>query len=265
MNNILITILGRGGSKGVPGKNIRPFLGAPLIALSIYDAHHALDGMPGVRKRLAVDSDDQAILDVARRFLDEDDILHLREKSLAGDATPKSAAIRQLLLDVEAQSGNAFDFVIDLDITSPLRIDTDIDNVFRELNENASLDAAFSVVPARRNPYFNMVERHAGDETVRLVRKGSFTCRQDAPEVYEMNASIYAYRSEALRNFPNSLFDLRCGMTEMKDYGVLDIDSPEDHRLMQLIFENICLTENPYFAEKLAFARRILRENVVRP
>ena len=75
--NVLITILGRGGSKGVPGKNIRPFLGAPLIGLSIYDAHHALDGIAGIRKRLAVDSDDQAILDVAGRFLDEGDILHL--------------------------------------------------------------------------------------------------------------------------------------------------------------------------------------------
>ena len=262
--NVLITILGRGGSKGVPGKNIRPFLGAPLIGLSIYDAHHALDGIAGIRKRLAVDSDDQAILDVAGRFLDEGDILHLREKSLAGDATPKSAAIRQLLLDVEAQSGELFDVIIDLDITSPLRIGTDIDNVFRKLNGNPSLDVIFSVVPARRNPYFNMVERHAGDERVRLVREGNFSCRQDAPEVYEMNASVYAYRGGALRNFPKSIFDLRCGMIEMRDYGVLDIDSPEDHHLMQLIYENICMIGNPYFREKLAFARKAHRENIAR-
>jgi CMP-N,N'-diacetyllegionaminic acid synthase len=114
----------------------------------------------------------------------------------------------------------------------------------------------FSVVPARRNPYFNMVERHLEDDVVRLVKNGNFTCRQEAPEVYEMNASIYAYRSDALRNFPKSLFDLRNGMVTMKDYGVLDIDSPEDHQLMQLIYEKICLSEHQYFGDKLAFARR---------
>lgn len=261
--NVLITILGRGGSKGVPGKNIRPFLGAPLIGLSIYDAHHALEGMPGVRKKIAIDSDDQAILDVAAHFIDEGDILHLREKSLAGDATPKSAAIRQLLLDVEAQSGELYDVVIDLDITSPLRTDVDIKEVFLKLVRHASLDVVFSVVPARRNPYFNMVEIRPDDDTVGLVKNGYFTCRQEAPEVYEMNASIYAYRSNALRNFPKSLFDLRNGMVTMKDYGVLDIDSPEDHQLMQLIYEKICLAEHPYFGDKLAFARKMFYEDAL--
>ena len=257
MKNVLITILGRGGSKGVPGKNIRPFLGVPLIALSIYDAHQALGNRDDIQKTIAIDSDDPGILEVAAQFTDPGDILHLRDASLATDSAPKGAAIRRLLCDVEEQTGTSFDYLIDLDITSPLRTERDIESVLATIERNRDLDVVFSVVPARRNPYFNMVEQQADTQEVQLVKPAQFHCRQDAPAVYEMNASIYAYSCSIMRASGKLLFENRCGIVLMKDYGVLDIDSPEDHALMQLIYKEICIPENSYFERKLRASLRI--------
>ena len=255
--NVLVTILGRGGSKGLPGKNVRPFLGAPLIGFSIYDALQSLRVLPaGGYKSLAIDSDSYVILDTAAAYLKEDHILHLRDAALAEDATPKTAAIHKLLHDVEKQQGILYDVVIDLDITSPLRTADDILRTYNHLTGHPFLDLVFTVVPARRNPYFNMVEPDEDGIKVRLVREGNFTCRQDAPKVFEMNASVYAYRAGPLRDFQNLLFDLRSGMAIMRDYGVLDIDSLEDHELMELIYKEICIPGDEYFHKKLIFAKK---------
>ena len=251
--NVLVTILGRGGSKGLPGKNVRPFLGAPLIGLSIYDALQVLEGISGISKTIAVDSDSREILDTANVYLRDAHTLHLRDAVLAEDSTPKTAAISKLVHDVEKGKNIVYDVIIDLDITSPLRTAEDMQMAFIHLLEHPSLDLVYSVVPARRNTYFNMVETCKDGESVQLVKEGSYTCRQDAPKVYEMNASVYVYRGSSLRNFRH-FYDLRGGITIMKDYGVLDIDCLEDHKLMELIYKNICIHDNKYFYDKLSYA-----------
>ena len=147
--------------------------------------------------------------------------------------------------------------LIDLDVTSPLRTEQDIESVFSSIERNKDLDVVFSVVPARRNPYFNMVEQQADTQEVQLVKPAQFHCRQDAPAVYEMNASIYAYKCSIMRTSGKQLFENRCSIVLMKDYGVLDIDSPEDHALMQLIYKEICIPENDYSERKLRASLRI--------
>lgn len=236
MKEILVTICGRGGSKGVPGKNVRPFLGVPLIALTLYDAMQAFEGHIGVRKTLLVDSDSQEILEVARRVCPQA-LCHRRDPVLAQDSTPKLSAISDAVSFAEKDTGKAFDFIIDLDITSPLRTEKDVEEALAALEADPNLEVVFSVVPARRNPYFNMVER-VEQGLVARCKEGRFVTRQEAPAVYDMNASIYAYRREVFLREPVSPLDLDSGIHVMRDYGILDIDSEEDWELMELLYDH---------------------------
>ena len=87
----------------------------------------------------------------------------------------------------------SYDYILDLDVTSPLRTFVDISEAFEMLKSKPEALNIFSVNSASRNPYFNMVENNQ-DGFVKLVKKGGFLSRQNAPEVFEMNASIYWYR-----------------------------------------------------------------------
>ena len=249
VTKLLVALCGRGGSKGVPGKNIRSFLGGPLLAYSLFDALRAFEGDKDVEKRIVVDSDSPEILAKARAVL-PDVLCHRRKAELGGDRVAKIAVLQALLADVEAQ-GQDVDVLVDLDITSPLRLASDVEGVCRRLLAGGK-DLAFSVVSARRNPYFNMVERE-GDSIV-LCKPSNYVCRQEAPEVFEMNASIYAYRAEALRRPVEHLFDLSVDAVEMVDYGVLDIDDEEDFHLMELVYQGVAEKKSAYFSEKRLFA-----------
>ena len=96
------------------------------------------------------------------------------------------------------------------------------------------LDLVFSVTEARRNPYFNMV-RDCGDHVEKVI-ESPFTARQQAPAIYDLNASIYVFRRDFLaNNHTGILWDGKIGVTTMMDTGILDIDSEEDYRLMEVI------------------------------
>lgn len=245
---ILITLCGRGGSKGVPGKNIRPLCGVPMVHWSLFDAFEAFKSCGSTEVTVVADSDSSDILDVASSFSPEV-LCHLRPSSLGGDSVPKMSAIRRAFLDVESDMDVAFDAVIDLDITSPLREDADIRGCLDVLLAGDK-DVVFSVVPARRSPYFNMVER-GEDGKVSLSKPSSFVSRQEAPSVYEMNASIYAYRASVLRDttvvMPTAL---NSDIWVMKDHCVLDIDSEEDFSMMELVSRNLASQEDSYYQRR---------------
>jgi CMP-N-acetylneuraminic acid synthetase len=189
--SILLTIAARGGSKGVKNKNIRPLLGKPLIAYTIAQAQAW-----GKAEHVVVSTDSPAIAAVARSFGAE--VPFMRPPKLATDSAPKLPVLRHALMECERIYGGTFEIVVDLDPTSPVRSTHDLDRclaLFRE-REPKTL---FSVVPAHKNPYFNMVE-DAGDGYVALSKTpppGVHT-RQGAPAVYAMNASIYFYDREFL-------------------------------------------------------------------
>ena len=144
---------------------------------------------------------------------------------------------------MEEKNGN-YDLIIDLDITSPLRTVKDLDDMI-EKKLNTDYDLIFSVTDSRRNPYFNMVmeTEHGYDRVI----KSNFNTRQEAPVIYDMNASIYVYSREFLQR-KVGLFDGKCGIHKMFDTGVLDLDHENDMFLMEVIakylFEN-----NEEFAE----------------
>lgn len=191
-SSILITICARGGSKGIPGKNIRCIAGRPLLAYTA-DMANAFAADTGATIILSTDSD--RILQAGRQCGLPTD--YVRPDFLANDTCGKPDAIAHALRFAEERDGHTYDIIVDLDVTSPIRTLDDIRACCRLIEEDPQALTAFSVSPAARNPYFNMVEETAGGYC-KVVLGGQYTTRQSAPKVYDMNASIYAYRREAL-------------------------------------------------------------------
>lgn len=237
--NILITICGRAGSTGVRNKNIRDFLGKPLISYTIAAAYLFKERNCDDQVDICVNSDSDELLSIAGKY---DVACIKRPEEMARDTSPKVPAIRYSLEYMEESFGRQYDYVIDLDITAPLRKVTDIENALIKTQENENADVIFSVVPSRRNPYFNMVENKNGK--LQKIINSSFTARQQAPIAYDMNASIYCYRRNSLLyRLQKSPLEGEFDIVLMKDTAILDIDSEEDFELMELLAEHFSKNE----------------------
>ena len=163
-----------------------------------------------------------------------------RKEELAGDTVAKVEVIKDTLLSCNDISP---DVVVDLDITSPMRRVEDIEKIVDEYKKG-TYDLVFSVVEARRSPYFNMVEKKQ-DGFYRKICEAKYTARQQAPKSYEMNASIYAYSPVFLKGeITKTIIDYNCGISVMPDYLVLDIDSEEDFKMMQYLHEFYCMSDS---------------------
>ena len=233
--NILFTLCGRAGSKGVKGKNARDFLDVPLVWYSMANIALYMEKYAGEDYiKIVLNTDSEPLKDLVRRVKDIPVTIIHREESLAGDKVPKVAVILDSLKKAEEVFARKFDMVVDLDITSPLRTVQDVKNAIDRKKQRNDVDVVYSVAPSRRNPYFNMVKEENGFFCKAIP--SNFTTRQEAPVFYDMNASIYAYSPDALRNKEHAtFFNSGCDAIVMKDTGILDIDSEEDYELMQVV------------------------------
>lgn len=234
-DRILVTICARGGSKGVPGKNIRPLLYRPLICHTI---QQALDW--GKARRVVVSTDSEKIAAVARECGAE--VPFVRPAELSTATAAKIPVIRHALKASEAHFGENYPIVVDLDVTCPIRTVDDLDRAW-DLFRQEQPKTLFSVVPARRNPYFNMVEEVNG--RVALVKQPdqSVVRRQDAPTVYDMNSNIYFYRRDYLLDEENNSAisdDSVCYV--MDELSATDIDREIDFQLVELMAEKGWIT-----------------------
>jgi N-acylneuraminate cytidylyltransferase/CMP-N,N'-diacetyllegionaminic acid synthase len=223
----ICTICARGGSKGVKNKNICTLLGKPLIAHSILQAKAS-----GLFDCIAVSSDSDEILALAGKW--GADYLIKRPDELATDQAAKLPVIQHCVAEAECISSQIFDVVVDLDATSPLRIPEDIVESVRLLEE-WGVSNVITGAPARRSPYFNMVEvdEHG---VARLSKKLNTPVlrRQDAPKCYDMNASIYVWRRDALFSCP-TIFNSDTLLYDMPEERSIDIDSELDFRFVEFI------------------------------
>lgn len=247
--NILITICGRSGSKGARGKNCREFLGKPLIFYTLKCADlFRNEFSERFHTDIAVSSDGKDILNVADRF---GDIIKIeRPSELSQDDTPKVPVIRHAAKHMEERNGIVYDYVIDLDITSPLRKTGDMLRALEKcMDSEHSYDVIFSAVEARRNPYFNMVEM-VGDEAIK-VKPSNFVARQQAPAVFDMNASIYCYNRNSLINkLIRSTFEGKGNLVLMDDTYVIDIDHEKDFEVLEVLVKAVYKNQFPeLFAE----------------
>jgi len=183
----IATICARGGSKGLPRKNVLLFAGKPLIAHSIEQALACplIDGV-------YVSTDDDEIADVARRYGAQ--VPYRRPAELASDGAAKIPAIEHLVAHLEAQ-GEAIATVVDLQPTSPLRTPEDL---LGAIGMAGQADLIVSVTEPSHNPYYSLVEAQP-DGTLRVSKPASFVRRQDAPAVWGLNGSIYVWQRAALR------------------------------------------------------------------
>lgn len=213
----IATICARGGSKGLPGKNIRPFAGQPLIAHTIAQALACAD-IDGVY----VSTDDEAIAAVARAA--GATVPYLRPPELATDAAPKLPVIEHLVQHLE-RAGMTVSRIVDLQPTSPLREASDITAALRV---RPGVPLVVSVAEAADNPYFNLVEQ-AADGLVTLSKGGGNTRRQDAPAVYALNGSIYVWQRAALAQAAISgLWSVAIAPYVMPRWKSVDIDTLDD-------------------------------------
>jgi CMP-N,N'-diacetyllegionaminic acid synthase len=223
----LCTICARGGSKGVPGKNIRPLLGKPMLLYSIEMAQKS-----GLFDRIAVSSDSVAILDLARAAGISD--LVERPPEMATDLAAKCPAIRHALVTVEARHKEHFDVQVDLAVTSPLRMADDIHGAVALL-ESTGVKSVITGTPARHSPYFSLVEESA-DGHVALSKTSDIVRRQDAPRTFDMDGSIYVWDTAAFRADPKVFYpDTR--LYVVPEERSQDVDTEIDFAIVEMLMK----------------------------
>ena len=225
--SVVCTICARSGSKGVPSKNIRPIAGKPLIA-------HTIEQALACRliDKTIVSTDDKEIANIASQAGAE--VPFLRPAELATDDAPKLPVIQHAVRYLRDR-GEHYDFVIDLDPTSPLRLLSDIEAAL-QLFFSSNADNLYSVCPARRSPYFNMVELDENGRS-RLSKPSGreFSSRQATPKVYELNASIYIFRTEYLLGSAVRLHSDNTIVYVMPEERSVDIDRPLNFKIVELL------------------------------
>lgn len=226
----LITICARGGSKGIPGKNIRHLNGRPLIAYTIEIANAFIKKFGG---DISLSTDNKEIKRIAKIYGLRTE--YQRPDDLSTDDAGKLAAIQDLLLYEEDKGKGLYDFVLDLDVTSPLRNLSDLTAAFELISNDSKALNLFSVNPANRNPYFNMVERQK-NSYYGLIKKGTFLTRQSSPEVYDLNASFYFFKREFFEGDYPTINDR--SMIYIMSHICFDLDHPIDFDFMEYLFIN---------------------------
>jgi len=194
---LLAIIPARGGSKGLPGKNIRPFAGLPLLAHSILFAKMC----PEI-DRFIVSTDSPEIAAVAREF--EAEVPFLRPNSLAEDSTPMFPVVRHALDSIESSDGQEYGFVLLLDPTSPARHPEDVTNALDQLTHNASAEGVVTVSKPDFNPIWNCVVERKGWMAPLIDEGDRFGRRQEVPTVYRINGALYIWRSAFVRRVIDS-------------------------------------------------------------
>jgi CMP-N,N'-diacetyllegionaminic acid synthase len=192
MGRTLAIIPARGGSAGLPGKNIRRFAGLPLIAHSILMARMCPD-----IDRCVISTDSPEIADVARGYAG--DVPFLRPAALAEADTPIWLVLRHALGEVEAEEGFPYDYVVLLDPTSPTRLPEYVSEALARVKSTPEADGIVSVSQPEWNPIWHGVVDHDGWMADFVSGAARYTRRQGLPAVYRINGLVYVWRGEFMR------------------------------------------------------------------
>ena len=230
--SILCVIAARGGSQGVPGKNIRPLLGKPVIVWAIENARKT----PGI-DRVVVSTDSPDIAAIARSAGAE--VPFIRPDALAQADAGKFQVWQHALETCERLAGRGYELFVDIDCTNPLIETSDISGAIRRFRElrsrGVAVDAVLTIAAARHNPYFNLVEPDA-DGALRMSKStgAAVLARQRAPSVYEHVAGVYVLDPAYLRR-ANHLLDGHAEGYEVPRDKAVDIDTEVDFLLIELL------------------------------
>ncbi len=228
--NRICSICARGGSKGVPNKNVAVIKNKPLIAHTIEQAKKT-----SLFDEISVSSDSDEILDISQKW--GASFLIKRPIKLATSYSAKLPAIQHNVKEVEKSKNKRFDTIVDLDATSPLREPSDIIKAVSLLEKSDKGENLVSGCVSRRSPYFNLVELNK-DGFVELSKKldNKIVRRQESPQCFDMNASIYIWKREIFFNVDEILLKNTI-MFEMSEEKSIDIDTKFDLDVVNFLFE----------------------------
>lgn len=232
---ILCTICARKGSKGLKNKNFKNLNSKPLIYYTILQAKKSK-----IFNKIAVSSDSKKILLLAKRF--NADYIIQRPKRFSTDNCSKIVAIKHALLETEKNYKTKFDIIIDLDITSPLRLVDDIKKALKKFLNSKNLNLV-SATKSKKNPYFNQVILKNNKLSIPCNNKKNIHSRQKAPEVFDLNASVYIWRRIALIN-SLSLINSKTLLYKMPNSRSIDIDNNFDFQLVNFILKKKLFKRN---------------------
>jgi N-acylneuraminate cytidylyltransferase len=232
-NSVVAAVFARGGSKGLPGKNLRRLGGKTLISLAI---EHAL-AAEGVSE-IYVSTDSEEIATEAEKA--GAIVPFLRPAHLAKDDSPEWAAWQHLVEFLSSNTANAAEYLVSVPATAPLRATSDIESCIRVVLDDDSLDGAICITPSRRNPDFNMARLNP-DGTVSLPTGSKSSHlpfrRQDAQVLYEIIPAAYVMRTGYVLSV-DSMWSGKLGSHVVPEERSIDIDTELDFRIAEFLYAN---------------------------
>ena len=227
--NIIAFIFARGGSKGVPQKNIRNFNGKPLIAWSIEQAL----AVQRVSK-VVVSTDSLEIAEIAKKY--GADVPFIRPTELSGDDSSEWLAWQHAIKFYES-IGESVDVFLSLPATSPGRSIVDINSCLDKFFSR-QVDVVITVTEAKCNPYFNMVQRNPDNSVTLVANSDKCIRRQDAPKVFDMTTVAYVAKPAWVLT-ANGVFDGKVDFFEIPRLRGFDIDTMLDFEIGEFLMSKI--------------------------
>lgn len=229
--NILGVITARGGSKGIPGKNIKLLGGKPLIVYTIESAKKSK-----LITHLIVSTDDEKIADVCRQY--GADVPFMRPKELAQDITPHLPVIQHAIKFMEEKSGIVFGYVVIFQPTSPFRTADDIDSTIQKLIDTGA-DSAVSLVEFEKGMHPVKAKKLEGDRVLAYcMEEVEGIRRQDIPTAYRRNGAVYAMKRDLLLKDNRLYGDFVAGYVVPKERSI-DIDESFDWLRAEHMLKNL--------------------------
>ena len=230
LHSTIAIIPARGGSKGLPGKNVRLLAGLPLIAHSIRFARLC----PEI-ERCIVSTDSEEIAKVARDAKGE--VPFLRPPELAQDSTPMLPVLQHAIRQMELLEENRYELVILLQATSPFRLPEDVSRALQMMDQDSEAVGVVAVSTPSFNPRVVCVEEKDGYLEWAFARK-MYTRRQEAEPVYRINGMLYIWRRDYLmRCSPDQLYDAPHRVLMIPEERALDIDSLHDFQVGEALLQ----------------------------
>ena len=225
----IVLICARGGSKGLPKKNIRKFAGRPLIAWSIEQSKLINSSIDTI-----VSSDSEEIAEIARNY--GANVPFIRPSNLGQDNTPEWDVWKHAIEYIFSSFDSKIDGLIVIPPTAPLRAIEDINNCINEFEKNTA-DAVITVTDAHRNPYFNMVKSDSsGFLSILNPFRKDITRRQDAPSVLDVTTVAYIIKPELILN-GKSLFSGKVKGVYVPPERAIDIDTLFDFEIAEFLMQ----------------------------
>jgi len=209
----------------IKNKNIKNFFGKPLILHTLDLAYKV-----NIFTKIVVTSDSNKILNICKK---KSNLLIQRPKRLSNNSISKIQVIKHALKYSEKKFSTNFDIIFDLDVTSPLRLKSDIYKAFKIFKKKKS-NNLISVNESHKNPYFNMVERKNGKLKLVKENRKTYHSRQKAPSVFDVNASIYIWKREALLKNKN-IVNTDTEIFVMPKHRSVDIDTEFDFKIVKAL------------------------------